>query len=143
MVVVECRHAHSSAHKKISVPSLTLLSVRRTRKHMRFLFLVLLFLLSFASPVSPLQDELSALATAEEVNNGSWVPHRGHGETQWLTWLPNSFKQDGSDLYLFEAKDLCRCSKRGDKGKHLMILLIKLCPSEFFSCVNNIYRYGA
>ena len=78
---------------------------------------LLLFLVAFPLPVSPLQDELSALATAKEVNYGSWIPHRGHGETKWLTWLPNSFKQDGSDLYLFEAKDFCRCSKHDAKGK--------------------------
>ena len=83
---------------------------------MALLLLLLLLLLVLVS-VSPLRDTLSALATAKEVNFGSWVPHRGHGETKWLTWLPNSFNQDGSDLYLFEAKDLCRCSRHDGKGR--------------------------
>ena len=79
---------------------------------------LLLLLLFFVLFVAPIQDQLSALATADQVNFGNWISHRGHGETKWLTWLPNSFKQDGSDLYLFEAKDLCRCSKQDSTGKY-------------------------
>ena len=90
---------------------------------LRFLILIVLFSVSILHGVSPLKDLSSAVGTAAILDDGAWITHKGHGQTHWLSWLPNAYTSTGfSDFYLFEGKDVCRCAKARGHGLNIVFL---------------------
>ena len=73
--------------------------------------------------VFTLKDNSQSLITSTNLNDGGWIVHRGHKQTKWISWLPNSYTStSSSDLYLFEGKDICRCARQSSNGLDIIFL---------------------
>jgi len=75
--------------------------------------------------VLPLKDQRSAANSSYHLSHGTWVVHRGHGTSKWLSYLPDSFSSSGqAELYLFEKSDLCRCARGSGSARGLDIVFL-------------------